>query len=163
MPTWRGQRRPSDTHSLLGTVAPDAAIGALIVVVAIINGGLYWAQATTTASTGEQFFQLQSRLDYLQRANEGTEWQIASKRDISTLRGRAQALGFIPVDTEHLSYLVVNGYSPFRATPTPVITQVPIIEYDETFSRCLRQQSDVLAKQFEAWSGAGTPTLAPVR
>lgn len=147
------------------TQTQTAAIGALVLVVAVIIGALYLAQATTTASTGQEFFQLESTRDYLQRANEDTEWQIAAKRDISTLRGRAQALGFIPVDTDHLGYLVVNGYSPFRATPTPVITQVPVIDYDETFSGWVRQQSDALAKQFEAWSGAGraTPTPAPVR
>lgn len=140
-----------------------AAIGALILVVAVIIGALYLAQATTTASTGQQFFQLESTRDYLQRANEDTEWQIAAKRDISTLRGRAQALGFILVDTDHLSYLVVNGYSPFRATPTPVITAVPVIQYDETFSGWVQQEGDTLAKQFEAWSGRATPTPTPVR
>ena len=94
------------------------AILALILVVGIIIGALYLAQATTTATTGRELQNLQSTRDYLQRANEETNAEIASKRNIVDLRGRAQNLGFVPASSDQIQYIVVDGYSPQRATPT---------------------------------------------
>src|SRR5258708_6517758 len=117
-----------------------AAIAALVMVVAVIIGALYLAQATTTATTGEELQELQSTRDYLQRADEYTNAQIAGQRNISVLRGRAQALGFVPVTADKLQYLVVAGYSPFRATPTPVVTPEIVYVYNETFAGWVQQQ-----------------------
>ncbi len=136
---------------------------ALVMVVAVIIGALYLAQATTTATTGEELQQLQSTRDYLQRANEDTAAQIASQRNISVLRGRAQALGFTPVTADKLQYLVVAGYAPVRATPTPVATPEIVYVYDETFGGWVQQQWNSLTRQFETWSGSiqATPTPTP--
>ncbi|MEP7285189.1 MAG: hypothetical protein ABI947_05420 [Chloroflexota bacterium] len=136
-----------------------AAIIALLLVMAIIIGSLYLAQATTTATIGQQRFQLSATRDYLQRANEDIAADIALRRNISTLRGRAQALGFVPVGSDRLDYLVINGYSPVRATATPEVTAEPKYVYDETFNGFAQQQWNTLVKQFEAW--AGRPTPAP--
>ncbi|HLY27414.1 MAG TPA: hypothetical protein VKQ72_13810 [Aggregatilineales bacterium] len=139
-----------------------AAIAALVMVVAVIIGALYLAQATTTATTGAQLQELQSTRDYLQRANEDTSAQIAADRNISVLRGRAQALGFVPVTADKLQYLVVAGYSPYRATPTPVVTPEIVYVYDETFGGWVQQQWNTLTRQFEAWSGRSQPTPTPI-
>jgi len=128
----------------------------------VIIGALYLAQATTTATTGEELQELQSTRDYLQRANEDTKAQIAGQRNISVLRGRAQALGFVPVTADKLQYLVVAGYSPFRATPTPVVTPEIVYVYDETFSGWVQQQWNALTRQFEAWSGPVKATATAI-
>jgi len=58
---------------------PTTAILALVVVVTVIIGALYLAQATTTATTGRALEYLESTRDFLQRANEETSAEIASK------------------------------------------------------------------------------------
>jgi hypothetical protein len=137
------------------------AIIALVVVVTIIIGALYLAQATTTATTGRELEDLESTRDFLQRANEETSAEIASKRNISDVRGRAQNLGFVPVSSDRLEYIVVDGYSPIRATPTPEMTAEPTYVYDETFNGWVQKQWDNLVKQFEAWTGRDKATGTP--
>lgn len=145
------------------TQTQTAAIIALILVVAIIIGALYLAQATTTATTGRELAQLGATRDFLQQQNEDTSANIALHTSITTLRGRAQTLGFIPVDPDHVEYLVVSGYAPDRATATPVITPAPTFVYDETFNGWVQKQWDILVRQFEAWSGNSTPTPEPIQ
>ncbi|MCC7449298.1 MAG: hypothetical protein IT324_17910 [Anaerolineae bacterium] len=159
-PTWLQQAvRQAPWRTQTQTVA----VVALGLVVAIIIGALYLAQATVTATTGRQLEQLSATRDFLQRAIDDANSEIALKRNINTLRGRAQALGFAPVGPEKLEYLVVDGYSPARATPTPAATAAPTYVYDETFNGWVKQQWDAMLKQFEAWAGRdkATPTPRP--
>ncbi len=137
------------------------AILALVMVVAIIIGALYLAQATTTATTGTERQNLPSTRDYLQRANEETNAEIASKRNIVDLRGRAQNLGFVPASSDQIEYVVVDGYSPDRATPTPEMTVEPTFVYDETFNGWVQKEWDTLVRQFEAWTGSDKTTPTP--
>ncbi len=134
------------------------AIIGLIVVVAIFIGALYLAQATVTATTGSNLLELQRTREFLQRAIGDMQAQIAQQRNINTLRGRAQQLGFAPAAAQDLEYIVVEGYSPIRATPTPFLTPAPTLVYDETFEGWVRQQWDALLRQFEQWmNGGSTP------
>jgi hypothetical protein len=144
------------------TQTQTAAIVALVLIVAIIIGALYLAQATVTATTGRELEELSGTRDYLQRANEDLIAEIANKRSITNLRGRAQDLGFKPITADEIEYLVVNGYSPNRATPTPEATAEPIYVYDETFNGWVQQQWDNLVKQFEAWTGRDRATPTPL-
>ncbi|MCE7949122.1 MAG: hypothetical protein DYG88_17010 [Chloroflexi bacterium CFX4] len=134
------------------------AIIGLIMVVAIFIGALYLAQATVTATTGSNLLELQRTREFLQRAIGDMQAQIAQQRNINTLRGRAQQLGFAPAAAQDLEYIVVEGYSPIRATPTPFLTPAPTLVYDETFEGWVRQQWDALLRQFEQWmNGGSTP------
>ena len=143
------------------TPTQTAAIIALVLIVGVIIGALYLAQATSTATTGRELENLAATRDTLQRANEDLSAEIAGKRDISTLRGRAQALGFVPVGPDRIEYLVVNGYLPNRATATPEITPEPTFVYDETFNGWAQKQWNTLMNQFEAWRGRDTMTATP--
>ncbi len=134
------------------------AVGGLV---AIIIGSLYLAQATVTATTFSELVQLKATRDFFQRSNSETEAQIALRRNISTLKGRAQALGFQPAGPDQIEYIVVEGYSPLRATPTPQPPLVPTIVYDETFNGWVQQQWNALVQQFEAWMGRGRATPTP--
>ncbi len=130
----------------------------LIVIVAIFIGALYLAQATVTATTGSSLLELQRTREFLQRAISDMQAQIAQQRNINALRGRAQQLGFAPAGAQDLEYIVVEGYSPIRATPTPALIPTPTLIYDETFEGWVRQQWDTLLRQFEQWmSGGSTP------
>lgn len=132
------------------------ALIVLIAVVAIFIGALYLAQATVTATTGSNLLELQRTREFLQRAISDMQAQIAQQRNINTLRGRAQQLGFVPAAAKDLEYIVVEGYSPIRATPTPVLLPTPTLIYDETFEGWVRQQWDALIRQFEQWMNGGS-------
>jgi hypothetical protein len=137
------------------TPAQATAIIGLAVVVALLIGALYLAQATVTATTGSQLLELQRTRDFLQRANSDLEARTALRSNLNTLRGRAQELGFRPARPDDLIYLVVAGYSPIRATPTPIFTATPSRLYDETFSGWLGEQWQIISRQFEAWMQGG--------
>lgn len=143
------------------TQTETLAVAALVVFVSIIIGALYLAQATATATTGFQLEQLVKTRDSFQRNNEDMIAQIAGKKRIVDLRGRAQALGFKTASPENQQFIVVPGYFPNRATPTPESTIAPTYVYDETFNGWVRAQWDKLVKQFDAWSGKTRPTLVP--
>lgn len=138
-----------------------AAVVGLIGVVAVIIGALYLAQATVTATTGSELQELQRTRDFLQRANSDAEAQIAERRNLTTLLGRAQQIGFRLAEAEDRLWLVVPGYSPLRATPTPIDTPTPQLVYDETFNGWVQQQWGILVSQFEAWIGQNEPTPTP--
>ncbi|MBO9308616.1 MAG: hypothetical protein J7551_02400 [Chloroflexi bacterium] len=135
--------------------AQTVAIIVLIASVAIFIGALYLAQATVTATTGINLLELQRTREFLQRAISDMQAQIAQQRNINTLRGRAQQLGFAPATAKDLEYIVVEGYSPVRATPTPFLLPTPTLVYDETFEGWVRQQWDILLRQFEQWMNSG--------
>jgi hypothetical protein len=143
------------------TQTQTAAIIALVLIVAIIIGALYLAQATVTATTGRELEDLSGTRDYLQRANEDLIAEIANRRSITNLQGRAQELGYVPITADDVEYLVVNGYTPNRATPTPEVTAEPTYVYDETFNGWVQQQWDNLVKQFETWTGRDRATPTP--
>jgi hypothetical protein len=154
-PDWlRHALNQASTRSQTETLA----IAALAVFVAIIIGALYLAQATATATTGFELEALVKTRDSFQRNNEDLGAQIAHKKDITDLRGRAQALGYQPVGLEQQQYIVVSGYSAVRASPTPEVTIVPTYIYDETFNGWLQQQLDRLHGQFNTWMGNAAPT-----
>jgi hypothetical protein len=140
-----------------------AAIVALLMIIAIIIGALYLAQATNTATTGRQLADLAATRDQLQRSNEDLIAAIAFQKDISKLRGRAQELGFVPIDPSRLDYIVVPGYTAQRATPTPEATPQPAYVYDETFNGWVQRQWDILVRQFEAWTSRDGGTPQPSR
>ena len=149
------------TPRLVQPQAQTIAIIGMAMVVAVIIGALYLAQATVTATTGSQIQDLSATRDSLQIANEDTIAQIAVAKNLDLLRGRAQALGFQPLDPSRQEYVVVDGYVPNRATATPQITPVPTYIYDETFNGWAKKQWDTLVKQFEAWMGRDKVTPTP--
>lgn len=144
------------------TQTETLAIAALVVFVAILIGALYLAQATATATTGFELEDLVKTRDSFQRNNEDMGAQIAHKTDINELRGRAQALGYQPIGPDDQEYIVVNGYEPVRATPTPEVTVMPTLVYNETFSGWVQEQWDRLQAQLSSWMGQqATPTELP--
>jgi uncharacterized protein YxeA len=133
----------------------------MVILVSLVIGALYLVQATVTATTGDQLIQLRDERDRLSRLNQEMEAQIAFKRNLSVLTGRAQALGFVPADSSDRRYVVIDNYTRDRATPTPIVTPLPTLVYTETFDSWVREQWNVLVQQFEAWSGSRSTQATP--
>jgi hypothetical protein len=133
----------------------------MAIVVSLIIGALYLVQATVTATTGDQLIQLREERDKLARINEDMESQIAFKRNLGVLTGRAQALGFAQAGSDDMRWVVVDNYTRYRATATPIVTPVPTYAYTETFDGWVREQWGRLVQQFEAWSGSRNAQTTP--
>ncbi len=138
-----------------------AAVAALALIVAIIIGALYLAQATMTVTTNRQLEELVARRARLERENEQLRAEIAVLRSVPRLITRATELGFTLAERTQIEYLVVEGYVPQRPeSVAPLQADDTLPAYDETLSGWLQRQWEALVQQFEDWAGgesAGGP------
>ncbi|MBN1967026.1 MAG: hypothetical protein JW910_20400 [Anaerolineae bacterium] len=142
-----------------------AAMIALALIVAIIIGALYLAQATMVSTTGRQNEEMAAYRDRLLLENEQIRSEIAVMRSIPRLIERAQELGFVPASRAEIDYLAVQGYLPQQPESVAPVQEAQDVlpDYDETFDGWLQQQWQALVTQFEDWaatigsdSGAGS-------
>jgi cell division protein FtsB len=133
------------------------ALGVVSVLIALIMGVLYLAQASSVATLGRQLEVLIAQRNQLEQTNEQLRSEIAQLRSVPRLLARAQELGFAPAAREQLEYLVVDGYNPNRPqTAASAVTEKktePAPVYDETFTGWLQQQWDALTNQFSNFAG----------
>jgi cell division protein FtsL len=123
------------------------SIVALSVVVVLVVGSLYLAQATSTATTGRDLQALELRRQELEQQNSQIEAEIAALRSVSRLTERALEMGLRPANADEIEYLPVEGLPPPSApVPEAVEPEVPV--YDETLSGWLRTQWNKLATEF---------------
>lgn len=134
------------------------ALGTLGVVVGIIIGALYLAQAASTSTQGRQLEDLISVRNQMQQENERLRGEIALLQSVPRLLARAQELGFTQASRSQIEYLVIEGYNPDRNL---IITQAEFARepslpmYDESFSGWLQLQLDRLSGQFESFTSQG--------
>lgn len=132
------------------------AIAVLVLIVAIIIGALYLAQAMTSATTGRQLEDMQAQRNRIQQENEQIRAEIAAYRSVPRLIERARELGFVFIDRSQIEYLLVESYTPDRPETVAPLREEPelIPAYDETFGGWLELQWNALVSQFEAWTGS---------
>lgn len=131
------------------------AIISLLVVLFLIIGGLYLAQATTNISTARDIELLDQERGRIERDNERLRAEIARLQSLDNLHTRAADLGFREAAPDDIQYLSVDGYVYNQPAPTPTLivpTATPET-YEENFAGWLQRQFDSLRDQFRAWSG----------
>jgi hypothetical protein len=130
------------------------AVIALVVVLAVIIGGLYLAQATTTISTARDIELLDGERARIQRDNERLRAEIARAQRLDNLHTRAASLGFVEAGPDDIQYIVVDGYTYNQIAPTPTLVEfTPTPEtYEENFAGWLKRQFDNLRQQFSDWA-----------
>lgn len=132
------------------------ALGVLSLFVAIIIGGLYLSQSSSTSAIGRQLEDMISERDNLEQQNEQLRAEIASLESMPRLEARAAELGFTAATAGDIEYLVVDGYNPDRQTSVvPLAAQnQPVPTYDESFTGWVQQQIDTLRRQLEGFTEA---------
>lgn len=130
------------------------ALATVGIIVSIIIGALYLAQAASTSTLGRQLEELIAQRNQLEQTNEQLRAEIAQLQSVPRLRARAQELGFQLATRDEIEYLTIEGYNPNRdQIVTRAETQVETIPvYEETFTGWLQQQWDALNGQFEQFS-----------
>ncbi|MBL8091317.1 MAG: hypothetical protein JNJ43_13365 [Anaerolineales bacterium] len=88
----------------------------LLVVVLALVAGLYLNVTSRTAIAGREIQDLMSAIAISQQTSSDLHTQLASLTSASAMEQRARQLGFRPVTSEDLQYLVVPGY----VAPEPI-------------------------------------------
>jgi cell division protein FtsL len=123
------------------------SVVALSVIVVLVIGALYLAQATSTATTGRDLQALEIRRQELEQQNAQIEVEIAALRSVSRLTERALELGFRPANADEIEYLPVEGLPRVSASqPETIQPELPV--YDETLSGWLRTQWSKMVVEF---------------
>lgn len=134
------------------------ALATLSLVVGVIVGALYLAQAASTSTLGRQLEEMIAVRSQLEQENERLRAEIASLQSVPRLLTRAQELGFTLAGRSRIEYLTIEGYNPFRnqivtKVETSRAESVPL--YDESPTGWFQQQLDALSSQFEMFTSRG--------
>ena len=87
----------------------------LVVIAFIMVGALYLTVSSETAVAGREIQELNAAMIANQQLNTDLQTQLATLTSSSVMVERALELGFRPVVTEEVEYLMVPGY--FRPKP----------------------------------------------
>lgn len=134
--------------------AQVVAVIVLLVIVSLIIGGLYLAQATTNITTVRDIERLQLERSRVERDNERLRAEIARLQSIDNLRVRAATLGYEEASAEDMQFIVVEGYVYNQPTllPTAVVASATPEDYEENFAGWLKRQFDSLREEFSDWA-----------
>jgi hypothetical protein len=82
----------------------------LLVVIMALIAGLYLNVTSRTAIAGREIQDLMNAIAISQQASSDLQTQLASLTSSVAFETRARELGFRPIESEDLEYLVVPGY-----------------------------------------------------
>lgn len=137
------------------TQVQATALVALGLVVSIIIGALYLAQATSTATAGRDLKVLEQELERLKQENTRLRAEIASYQTVPYLMRRAQDLGFVEAGNDQMMYLTVEGYHLPEPEPVVPVAEEPLPEYNETLNDWLSDQWETFLEQLNLRTGSG--------
>lgn len=113
-----------------------------VVVMVVVIGALYLAQASRTAGTGRRLQALEAERQRLEQENAQLRAEIAAQRSVPRLISEAQALGYHLATSPEVEYLTIEDIPP---APAPTATPLPAAEeivprYDESLEGWLADQ-----------------------
>lgn len=143
-----------------------------VVVMVVMVGALYLAQASRTATTGRRLQELEAQRRTLEQQNAQLRAEIAALRSVPRLIAEAERLGYHAARMDEVEYLFIKGAPPQPLpTPTPPLTVEQVVpRYSETLPGWLAKRGATFRTQFaDFWErtfGSGrlpqeTPTLTP--
>jgi len=101
-----------------------ASAGAAVLVICLVAGGLFLADASRTATLGREVQSLEARKDQLTRQNAELRAHLAGLRSAYRMHDRARELGYLPASSDQVEYLLVNGYMGPR--PMSLVVESPL-------------------------------------
>ena len=126
-----------------------------VVVIVLVIGTLYLAQATRTATAGRRLQQLEYERRVLEQQNAQLRAEIAALRSVPRLIAEAEKLGYRMADSNDVEYLVVEGLEPVASvTPMPaepVYRAEDVPAYEETLEIWLRDRFTSFQEQMSTF------------
>ncbi len=83
----------------------------LLLIVGAMVAGVYLSVSARSVTVGREIQIMYSKMEEARRDIENLETQLAVLRASSTMKERAEKLGFRAVTAEEIFYIVVSGYS----------------------------------------------------
>lgn len=130
---------------------------ALLVIVVVV-GALYLAEASRTAAAGRRLQDLEGEYKMLEQQNAQLSAEIAALQSVPRLTSQAEQMGFHPAGVDDVEYLPIPGEAPPMATQAP--EDVPagaLPTSDETLGSWLADEfaalREPIARFFEATFG----------
>jgi type VI protein secretion system component VasK len=111
-----------------------------LVVIVVVIGALYLAEASRTAAAGRRLQELDGQRQTLEQKNAELRAEIAALRSVPRLVSAAQQLGYRPATSDDVEYLPIPDEAPQVAAPAPPRASSQIVaQYDETLASWLSE------------------------
>ncbi|GAB1469487.1 hypothetical protein MASR2M66_03630 [Chloroflexota bacterium] len=82
----------------------------LLVVIFAMVAALYLTVTSSTSIAGREIQDLNESINFSQQVSSDLQTQLATLTSSSSMKARALAMGFRPIEADELEYLVVPGY-----------------------------------------------------
>ncbi len=82
----------------------------LVIVLLAMLAGIYLSVTVRAGIVGREIQFLSAQIEQNQQKNADLQTQLAALTAVQNMEARAQALGFVPVSPEEITYIVVPGY-----------------------------------------------------
>lgn len=123
-----------------------------LLVILVVIGALYLAQASRTAAAGRRLQELEVQKRTLDEQNSELRAEIAALQSVPRMVSEAQRAGYRPATSADVEYLPIPGEPPPEATEAPLPTTHDIVpQYDETLGSWLSKQLDALRAPITAF------------
>jgi hypothetical protein len=112
------------------------------VIVVVVIGILYLAQASRTAAVGRRLQDLEVESRLLEQQNDQLRAEIAALQSVPRLASAAQQLGYRPATSNDMEYIPMEGPRPVpQATATPFPRAEELVPaYNETLGSWLAEK-----------------------
>jgi type VI protein secretion system component VasK len=136
------------------------------VIVVVVIGTLYLAQASRTAAVGRSLQDLDEQRRLLEQQNDQLKAEIAALRSVPRLASAAQNLGYRPATAADMEYMQMPGERPqVQATATPFPNAAELVPaYNETLGSWLAGEFQTLTaglSEFFSTNFGPEPTPTP--
>jgi cell division protein FtsL len=130
--------------------------GALLLIVAILGASVLWVMvsvSTQAAAAGLEVQSLEDDREDLQRSIAALNTEIAALTSTKRMENRAEEMGFEPIQSANITYLVIPGYrgreADVLAAPPGTNTHPPLVKpaYTQSLSEWLLQGIIELSEQ----------------
>ncbi|MBN1122255.1 MAG: hypothetical protein JXJ17_14350 [Anaerolineae bacterium] len=121
-----------------------------VVIMVLVIGALYLAQASRTAAAGRRLQDLEAQRKALEQQNAQLRAEIAALQSVPRLTEQAEALGYRLADNEDVEYVALSDLPPRRSS---VVVAEPepeddlVIPYDESLGGWLAHQVTALREE----------------
>jgi cell division protein FtsL len=121
-----------------------------VVIMVLVIGALYLAQASRTAAAGRRLQELEAQRKALEQQNAQLRAEIAALQSVPRLTEQADALGYHLADNEDVEYIEFSDLPPRRSTaaePEPEPEDDLVIPYEESLGGWLARQVTALREE----------------
>lgn len=152
LPKIRIRGNDDEGKSSWGFTRKSMGLFLLLLVLGSLIGSFYLSQASQAATAGLEVVRLTGEREHWRQENANLRRQIAEKETLSSVRERAEGLGFR--ERKNVDYLIIDQL-PLEPADQEVSSSVPVEDRDPDEPRSISSELaywwEELIAQFESW------------